>query len=132
MGLGLASSSPWRKVVLIVTAIALVAMAVVGCGGGGTSSGGSSSGGGETSSETPQEGGTLELSQGEEFTTTNPLKTFTPENQTIVYQIFEPLFAKTVPGKSCLGSPKNTNPTRTPPSGLSNCDTGSSSRTGSL
>ena len=102
------SANPSRVIPsLLMAAIALFAIiAVAGCGGGGTSSSGGSGSSegsaGATSEEpagTPQEGGTLELSQGEEIGGMNPVTEFLPEDVNVMAQMFETLWKENTEGK---------------------------------
>ncbi|MBS1893678.1 MAG: ABC transporter substrate-binding protein, partial [Actinobacteria bacterium] len=84
-------------------AIGSLAVLIAACGGGGSSTGSSGStaagnGAGE-SSGTPQAGGTVELSQGEEIITMNPLEGYVPEDVNVMMQIFETLWKENKEGE---------------------------------
>jgi peptide/nickel transport system substrate-binding protein len=85
---------------VLMAAVALIAIiAVAGCGGGGSSSGGTASAPSGEPAGKPQEGGTLELSQGEEIGGMNPAKEFLPEDVNVMAQMFETLWKEDKGGK---------------------------------
>ncbi|MBS1677725.1 MAG: ABC transporter substrate-binding protein [Actinobacteria bacterium] len=102
------SSRAWKARPACLSALAVLAVLVAGCGGGGTSgSGGGGTAGGEPaagttvseSSAEPQAGGTLSVSLGEEIIGLNPLTNISFEDVNVMSQMFETLFKEDYEGE---------------------------------
>jgi peptide/nickel transport system substrate-binding protein len=100
------SSALSKMRVLVLAAIAVVALAVAGCGGStGSTSGGSSNGSSETggsasnNSATPEKGGTMTVAEDEEADTLDPMIALLPAETIYVSQISEPLFRENLKGE---------------------------------
>lgn len=79
--------------------VVFMMVAITACGGGSSSGGGGGGGAEEDAAGPGQEGGTLELSQGEEILGMNPLTQFLPEDNNVMVQMFETLWKEDKQGK---------------------------------